>query len=259
MAASDEALRILRGRRFTVLFSGGADSTATLLWVLDNVGRGDWNVLFIEVTGNTDRLCTSYVYDVVERLGLSEKLIHAKTADFFALMDRWGPPLLHSYRWCLYQLKAKAIRKNAHYITVAGMKRVDSRRRMMIRDPVSFMRVSGTVAVLPILDWTEEMVLDYIKARGLRVNPCYDELGHSGGCCFCPYADERHIALTMSNPLWGPKIASALRRHMEKMARGSIGRQIYRRWMRWLGQLSLAGFISGVSSARPINKAQALI
>jgi 3'-phosphoadenosine 5'-phosphosulfate sulfotransferase (PAPS reductase)/FAD synthetase len=34
-------------RDFTVLWSGGKDSTAVLLWVLENVNHTAWNVLYI--------------------------------------------------------------------------------------------------------------------------------------------------------------------------------------------------------------------
>jgi len=35
----------LANREFTVLWSGGKDSTAALLWVLDNVPHDNWDIL----------------------------------------------------------------------------------------------------------------------------------------------------------------------------------------------------------------------
>jgi len=48
-------------RSFYVLFSGGKDSLATLLWVMENVNNDNWKILYTEVTGNTSPLCTEYV------------------------------------------------------------------------------------------------------------------------------------------------------------------------------------------------------
>jgi len=52
-----EAEKILNQHRFTILWSGGKDSTAALLWVLDHVSHKDWNVLYVEITGNTHPKC----------------------------------------------------------------------------------------------------------------------------------------------------------------------------------------------------------
>jgi 3'-phosphoadenosine 5'-phosphosulfate sulfotransferase (PAPS reductase)/FAD synthetase len=238
-----EAARILGRHRFTVLWSGGKDSTAALLWVLDNVAHRNWNVLYVEVTGNTHPLCTQYVLETAERLGISDRLAIARTADFFALMDRWGSPLIGAYRWCLYQLKRKAFER-AHNITVDGVKRSDSRRRSRL-GVVNVTKFEGKVAVSPIFDWSREQVLQYIKDHGLSLNPCYRLYGHSGNCMFCPYADRRHIVLTMSDPEWREKILSALRRSEERMLRGSIGRYVYRRWVRHSAQTTLEAYLDG--------------
>ncbi|RLE90745.1 MAG: hypothetical protein DRN04_14415 [Thermoprotei archaeon] len=56
-----EATKLLNSTKFTVLFSGGKDSLAVLLWVLDNISHDNWNILYIEVTGNTHYLCSEYV------------------------------------------------------------------------------------------------------------------------------------------------------------------------------------------------------
>ena len=112
----------LETHRFTVLFSGGKDSLACLLWVLDNVSRKDWNILYVEITCNTHPLCSQYVYDVCERLDVKDRLVVAKTKDFYELMNRWGPPLMFAYRWCLYQLKLKAFNKYAKPVTVDGIR-----------------------------------------------------------------------------------------------------------------------------------------
>jgi 3'-phosphoadenosine 5'-phosphosulfate sulfotransferase (PAPS reductase)/FAD synthetase len=224
-----EAERILNQHRFTVLWSGGKDSTAALLWVLDHIRHNDWNVLYVETTGNTHPLCTRYVLTSTRKLGLEDRLVVAKTADFYELMDiMWGPPLMFAYRWCLYQLKAKAFEK-AYSFTVDGVRRADSNARRKAQ-LVKVIKLSGKVNVSPLVDWSKEQVLDYIKEHGLDLNPCYKLYGHSGNCMFCPYANKRHIILTMNDPEWRAKILPALLKHKEKLAKGSIGRTVYKRW-----------------------------
>jgi len=56
-----DLVRYLNRVRFSVLFSGGKDSLATLLWVLDHIKHNNWNIIYAEVTGNTSSLCTDYV------------------------------------------------------------------------------------------------------------------------------------------------------------------------------------------------------
>jgi 3'-phosphoadenosine 5'-phosphosulfate sulfotransferase (PAPS reductase)/FAD synthetase len=238
-----EAARILNKHKFTVLWSGGKDSTAALLWVLDNVNHKNWNILYVEMTGNTHPLCTEYVLKTAEKLGLTDKLMIVKTADFYELMSKWGPPLLLVYRWCLYQLKLKAF-SNAYTFVVDGIRRADSKVRRKLR-LINVMKLSDKISVSPLINWSKRQVLQYIKQHGIELNPCYAKYGHSGNCMFCPYADKRHIILTMSDPEWRGKILSVFQKHREKMARGSIGREIYRRWIKNSMQSTLERFIEG--------------
>jgi 3'-phosphoadenosine 5'-phosphosulfate sulfotransferase (PAPS reductase)/FAD synthetase len=232
-----EAEKILSQHKFTVLWSGGKDSTAALLWVLDHVRHRDWNVLYVEITGNTHPKCTEYVLCTARKLGLEDRLVVAKTADFYELMDKWGPPLMFAYRWCLYQLKAKAFSK-AYSFTVDGVRRADSNARRKAQ-LVKVIKLSGKVNVSPLVDWTKEHVLDYIKSHGVDLNPCYKLYGHSGNCMFCSCANKRQIILTMNDAEWRNKILPVLLKHKEKLAKGSIGRTVYKRWISGAEQKTL--------------------
>jgi 3'-phosphoadenosine 5'-phosphosulfate sulfotransferase (PAPS reductase)/FAD synthetase len=125
-------------------------------------------------------------------------------------------------------LKAKAFEK-AYSFTVDGVRRADSNARRKAQ-LVKVIKLSGEVNVSPLVDWSKEQVLDYIKSHGLDLNPCYKLYGHSGNCMFCPYANKRHIILTMNDPEWRAKILPVLVRHKDKLAKGSIGRTVYKRW-----------------------------
>jgi phosphoadenosine phosphosulfate reductase len=234
----EKALKILNNNRFTVLWSGGKDSTAVLLWVLNNVSNTDWDVFYIEFTENTDQECTNYVIKTAESLGLSEKLRIVKTEDFFELCRKWGIPTPYR-RWCLYNLKIKAF-KQTHEINVTGMKKSDSRRRASL-DVISYGKLSKRTCVNPIVEWSEDKVFNYLNENGIKLNACYERLGHSGNCCFCPFANKKHIIKTMSDPYWGPKIMDLLNHPTvkEKSEKWLIARPILARWLCWNGQKSL--------------------
>jgi len=207
----EKALRLLNNNRFTVLFSGGKDSLAALLWVLDNIYHSNWNILYVEVTGNTHRLCNEYVHRVCEKLGVEDKLIHAKRTDidFLDFVKGYGLPLIGRYRWCMWQFKAKLFQRHSYQIQVTGMKRTDSSRRRNL-GLIDYFRHSGFITVQPLLDWSTRQVLEYIREHGVELNPCYRLHGHSGNCMLCPYHSLDKIVLTLQDPEWGPKIIDAL-------------------------------------------------
>jgi len=229
----NDPVRFLNERRFTVLWSGGKDSTAALLWVLNHVKHEDWNILFIEVTGNTHPLNIQYVYETAKQLGVFNKLIHARREDldFFAAMKRWGIPLIGVQRWCLNQFKQKVIERHSYFTQVSGIRRTDSARRKHV-GLIEYYRMTGNIAVNVIYDWSKERVLQYIKEHGVEINPCYRIYGHSGNCMFCPYHRDEYIIKTLRDPEWGPKIVETLEYVARNVRMGKISRRIYGKWMK---------------------------
>ncbi|RLE95627.1 MAG: hypothetical protein DRJ96_08235 [Thermoprotei archaeon] len=235
-------IRFLNERRFTVLFSGGKDSLATLLWVMDNVRHDNWNVVYVEVSGNTHPLCNEYVHEVASRLGLDDRLIRAKREDldFFDAIRRWGIPLIGQTRWCLYQFKIKVWSNYSYLTQVSGIKRSDSNRRAKAH-LIEYMRLGKNVVVNPILMWDDDDVMDFIRDHGVPLNPCYEIYGHSDNCMFCPYHSKRKIMLTLQDPYWRDKIVSALR--CVKAPRSESMRRILRKWLRHVGQTPLTSYM----------------
>lgn len=239
----ERAKKVLNNvKGFTVLWSGGKDSTATLLWTLENVQHRSWNVLYIEVTGNTHPLCTQYVRDLSRRLGIEDKLLVVRTRDFFELMERWGPPLLGAYRWCLYQVKKPAF-KSANRICVSGVRRSDSKVRARGSWINRMLLDMDLFVINPLFDWSKEQVLDYLKDRGVPQNPCYALYHNSGNCMFCPYADKLHVRAVMSDPEWRSRILAALHKHRDKCMKGKLGRSVYERWTKWASQTILSHWL----------------
>jgi len=227
----------LNSRKFSVLFSGGKDSLATLLWVLDNVQHERWNILYIEITGNTHKLCNQYVHEICDELGVSNKLIHAKRQDldFFDALKKWGIPILGKSRWCLSQFKRKVMIRHSHLIQVLGIKATDSCRRKG-RPLVELYRITNHIVVKPIYYWTKKQVIDYIRSWNLDINPCYAIYRHSGNCMFCPYHNKAQIILTLADSYWRKKILDALKAQRSPKVFKIKG---YYYWLRFLGQTTL--------------------
>jgi len=231
----------LNNRRFIATFSGGKDSLATLLWILDNIKHDNFKILYIEIPGNTHPLCTQYVRNVCKQLGVYNKLIVDGRYDleFFECLRKWGIPVIGIYRWCLWQFKVKVFEKHLSYslIQVSGVRREDSRARAKL-GLIEIHRLFNAIIVNPIINWTRRQVLNYIREHGVPLNPCYKIYGHSGNCMFCPYHDKKAIRLTMQDPEWRNKIISALRH-----CKAPLGKKTLRRWMKFYNK-SLLGYIN---------------
>jgi len=234
-----KVLEYLSKRKFTVLFSGGKDSLASLLWVLENIPHSRWNIVYIEITGNTHELCTEYVKNICERLDILNKLEirRREDLDFFDCLKKWGMPLIGKYRWCMYQFKLKLVKDIPFQVT--GVKRSDSIVRGK-RKVIELFRNTKVMSINPIFDWSNRDVLSYIKEHRVDINPCYKLFRHSGNCVFCPYHRDDQIILTLQDPVWGSKIRKALQ---ELKARGRITKEKKEKWLKWIEQTSILQFM----------------
>jgi len=221
-ASADE---FLKSRHFYVLFSGGKDSLAALLWCYEHFSRSKFDVLYVEVTGNTHPLCSQYVKQVCRELNVKLIIDARRNLDFFECLRKWGVPVINLARWCLYHFKIKVFERYSDRIHVTGLTK-RSRRKINISQ-VHLMRLSRSITVNPILEWSREQILDFIRDHGFNINPCYKIYGHSGNCMFCPYHSYQAIVLTMQDDAWRRKILDALRH-----CRGRIGRETYMKWLK---------------------------
>jgi len=229
--SEQDIVQYLSSRRFTVLFSGGKDSLATLLWVLNNIKHTRYNIVYVEIPGNTHPECTRYVMQVCKDLGVYHKLIIARRndLDFFDCLERWGIPLYGVYRWCMHQFKRKVVETQTYFVQVSGIRIADSHFRVK-RQPIEYFKMSRSIGVFPLLFWSTKEVLEYIKANDIQLNPCYARYGHSGNCMFCPYHNKKQIILTMQDPEWRHKILTALYKQRPK---GNIRKKILARWLKY--------------------------
>ena len=211
-----------------IAFSGGKDSAALLALATEALPpRLIRGVVFVEVTGNTDRCNIEYVYSFVGRLGLSEKLVHRRREDmdFFEALVRWGVPQRKN-RWCYQEFKQVVMNRINPPVYLVGVKHADSRSREAWGwDKPK--RLYGQFLFSPIWYWTDTDVRDYLRSRNIEPSPCYGLFGHSGNCMYCPFHRVSAIRRTVNHPCWGPRILGHL-----ALLRNEWGRREYRRWAR---------------------------
>ena len=135
----------------------------------------------------------------------TEKHVKSKEAEvvkpkqtFFELVRKKGFPTMRA-RFCCRELKEYKILDKA----VQGIRRSESKKRMKRYTEPSFCRIyeggEKTEIFLPILEWTNDDVYNFICANGIRCHPLYyDEKGRFDvnrrlGCMGCPLSIKNAI------------------------------------------------------------------
>lgn len=188
--------------KYIVSFSGGKDSTATLLWAINNYYLKDIIVCFCDTGWETPVTYeyVKYIEDYCKNIGVSFfRLKNDLLFEELILKTKIFPTFRR--RFCTQYLKvAPQIKffKNLKedFICLTGERREESRAR---RDLLSkdYTTKDGFDFWIhrPILDWTEQQVFDYIRQHNIKINPMYS-LGFSRvGCAPCIFARLKEIYL----------------------------------------------------------------
>lgn len=189
---------------YWVAFSGGKDSQALL--ELCKMAGVKYHAYY-NVTSNDP---PDNVYFIRERY--PEVSFILPKVNFFRLVEIKGLPTIFR-RFCCERLKEG---QGAGYVVLTGVRREESARRAAYRDVAVLSRrkehmgrddysieslvaanhvcIKGKDKVMlrPLLDWSFSDVWDFIKLRGLPVNPCYAKFDRVG-CMFCPFAKRSQI------------------------------------------------------------------
>ncbi|MEM3525859.1 MAG: phosphoadenosine phosphosulfate reductase family protein, partial [Candidatus Jordarchaeaceae archaeon] len=175
----------------TVAFSGGKDSLVTLLLTLKALGT-NFQILFAD-TGVEFKETVEYTHYVLEKLGLTEKLLEKKVDPntFWDLTEKFGPPG-RDYRICCKSVKlgptSMLIEENfpEGCITLIGQRRYESLTRAREKKVSVNPWVSKQISAAPIQDWTALHVWLYIFQQKVPFNPLYDKGLTRIGCWPCP-------------------------------------------------------------------------
>ena len=175
---------------YVVSFSGGKDSLATLLLLLDAGYRP--RLLFLN-TGLEFDETVQHVYDIAEKFNLG--LIEGKAGEkFWDAIDFFGAPA-RDYRWCCKTCKLgiAAMTIKEYFpdgvISFIGQRRYESKNRATHGKIWKNPWVTGQIAVSPIQNWTALHIWLYLFMKKVEWNKLY-ELGFSRiGCWLCPASD----------------------------------------------------------------------
>jgi phosphoadenosine phosphosulfate reductase len=178
------------GLQVAVSYSGGKDSLATLLLVLDAGIRPD--LIFVD-TGLEFEETKKNVKDTAANLGLN--LIVESAGDaFWRNVGRFGPPA-KDFRWCCKTCKlgpaTQLIQK--HYpggvLSFIGQRAYESQQRAekgrIWRNPWT----PNQLAASPIQKWSAMHVWLYLFSKGASYNPLYEKGLERIGCFMCPATD----------------------------------------------------------------------
>lgn len=113
---------------------------------------------------------------------------------FFQIIERKGPPTRRA-RFCCKELKEYKVHDHA----IHGIRRCESTARAKrYREPQVcrvYSKDSRVSVYLPILDWTDQDVAEFIRERGIKCHPLYYKEGVFDvkkrlGCIGCPMASD---------------------------------------------------------------------
>lgn len=128
---------------------------------------------------------------------------------FFDIVKRWGYPNAFQ-RSCCKKLKKYPTESN---LVILGIRRVESvKRKKLYKEPINckiYSKNKHVQQILPILEWTDNDVKDFIQDRDIRLHPLYyDEKGEIHverrlGCMGCPLQSrKKRIQFFIENPKW---------------------------------------------------------
>lgn len=143
------------------------------------------------------------------------------------IVERKLPPT-RVMRYCCRVLKEDSGNSNDRFV-ITGVRRAESaaRNRRWTSTVQLCRRVPGKKYLMPILDWTDEEVWDYIRSNNISYCSLYDEGYKRLGCVMCPLAGPEKMKKDAER--W-PKIADAYKRAIE---RSWYKHKLWERGSRW--------------------------
>ena len=181
---------------FVVSFSGGKDSLATLLLVLD---AGFCPPLLFLNTGLEFDETINHVHAIAEKFNLD--VIEGDAGDaFWKAIDFFGVPA-KDFRWCCKTCKlGVAARVLKHrfpngVLSFIGQRRYESEHRLHHGKIWKNPWVPGQVAASPIQNWTALHVWLYLFWKKVPWNPLYEQGYARIGCWLCPASDMGELFL----------------------------------------------------------------
>ena len=206
------------GDRIVVGVSGGKDSTATCLHLLEQgYAKEDFDRVFLD-TGWEHKKTYDYLDRLEKTVGKIHRIkpeikIREEDADFVAGIEkRLGfesafvrRTVLHSWfpsriaKWCSKELKLLPLKKwfdslDFEPLNVVGVRREESQRRAKLEE-FELLELINYYTWRPLLHWTEKDVIDIHHRFNLVPNPLYLEENERVGCWPCIFSRKKEIKI----------------------------------------------------------------
>lgn len=193
---------------YIVAYSGGKDSTATLLWALEHLPREKLRVIN-NPTGASWPIVSNYLSYIGDRLnieiegvqagdrplplGSKERQTWASATNLFDMIQGRGMWPSYWQRYCTKYLKMWPLRLYAaefeNPLLIFGERAEESEHRsklpMFGPDTFKGMKAYQFPNFRPILNWSEDEVWDYLSSHSIEPNPVYSYTSRCG-CWCCP-------------------------------------------------------------------------
>jgi len=216
--------------KYIVSVSGGKDSTATLLYMINQVGKDKVVPVFMDTKWEADETY-EYLDYLEEKLGIS--LVRIESMGMFELSKMKKIIPNRQYRFCTEWLKIRPfeewlkenfVDKGIDFLIAEGVRREESSSRA---DTPNFLVKKSLIkpvfdkpTLYPIVHWTTEEVFKYIEDNGLKKNPLYDKGFRRVGCMPCIFASKYEL-------MYLPKKYRARLERLEKEISEFLGRDAF--------------------------------
>lgn len=196
----ERAIRLLQSTcgddMVELCYSGGKDSDV-ILQLVKEAGI-NYRAIYKNTTIDPPGTIRHCVENDVEIMRPKESFLH--------LIERKGFPTRRA-RFCCERLKEYKILDKA----IQGIRRSESTKRAKNYTEPTMCRFYGSKknhveVILPILDWTDRDVEDFVSDRGIRLHPIYyDEDGRLNvkrrlGCMGCPLKSDNGLSDFKAHP-----------------------------------------------------------
>lgn len=200
--------------KILILYSGGKDSQACLIWAVKKYGAHNCEAVFCD-TGWENLITYDHIKTTCDDLNV--ELVIAKSKKYDGMVDlatqKKRFPSTKA-RFCTEELKSKpaidyVLSKMEHLIVIEGIRKNESFSRSKMQDQCTYFKyyfepgANGKThsyrkkdivkwcenynadKLRPIFNWTAEETLNYIKENGQQPNPLYFQGFTRVGCFPC--------------------------------------------------------------------------
>lgn len=211
-----------------VMFSGGKDSQACLIWAVKEYGVDNVEAVFCD-TGWENPLTYKHINYVVKKLGVKLVAIKSKKYDgMIGLAKKKQRFPSTNRRFCTEELKSipaidYVLSHTDHLNVIQGIRKDESFSRFQMNDACHYFkyyfqpRENGKVLtyrkkdviawarkynadiIRPLFRWTAQEVIDYIIKNGQEVNPLYKMGFTRVGCFPCIMARKGEVRQIIKN------------------------------------------------------------